>query len=309
MTAGDTGPATFDDLRHHLLVSERIGPTATLTPLTGGVSSLVAVVADGDEMWVVKSPLRRLAVEDEWLVNRERGINEANVLALLEGRIGPADVPRLRFFDAEQTIIGPPPTYKEEFLEGRTHPDVARALGAATARFHRRSLPESLSGAGRRALFDDLRLDPYYRMTAPRRPEFRPALLTLIEETRAAPMRGPVHGDLTPKNILAGAGPPVIVDWEVVHVGDTAFDLATMTAHFIAKTLRPAPTGGVPALIEAARLFWSAYDGPPIGRVPCGTPVPSCWPDRTASRPSDISTIQRPGPGPTAWERPPSREA
>jgi 5-methylthioribose kinase len=262
------GPATLAELRHCLLESERIGPEATLTALAGGVSSLVALVDDGDEQWVVKSPLHRLAVDQEWLVDRARGANEAEALTDLQGHLGPAAVPRLRFFDADQTIIGleyiagPPSTYKEQLLEGWADPGTIEALGSATAWLHRHAFPASLAGAGPRSLFDDLRLDPYYRFMARQRQELGPALADLIDETLTATVRGPVHGDLTPKNVLVRATGTVIVDWEVAHVGDMAFDLATMTAHLFAKALRTAPVGGAEPLIESVRQFWSAYDGP-----------------------------------------------
>jgi len=268
MPKTDIGPATLEDLRGCLLQSGRIGPTATLTALAGGVSSLVAVVDDRDEQWVVKSPLNRLAVDQEWTVDRARGANEAAALANLQGHLGPADTPRLRFFDAEQTIIGleyiagPPPTYKEELLEGRADPDTIESLGSATAYLHRHTFPPSLAGVGPRSLFDDLRLDPYYRFAARQRPELGPALTALIDETLSTPDQGPVHGDLTPKNVLVRAGRPVIVDWEVAHVGDMAFDLATMTAHLFAKALRTAPVGGAEPLLDSVRLFSAAYDGP-----------------------------------------------
>lgn len=262
-------PATLDDLRITLLETGRIRPSARLTPLTGGVSSIVARVDDdGAEPWVVKAPLAQLAVSDVWLVDRRRGASEAAALDLLQGRVGPAAVPRLLFFDAGLTIMGqemitgPPPTYKDQLLGGVVGPDVPAALGAAAGSLHRMAPPDALASPESWELFDDLRLDPYYRATAARRPELRAALSSLIDETVASTPRLFVHGDLTPKNVLVLSDGIVLVDWEVAHAGDASFDLATLTAHLLLKSLRNVVTGANTPLLDSSRRFWDAYDGP-----------------------------------------------
>ncbi len=268
MTPVDAAPANIDELRDALIEAGRIGQSARLTLLAGGVSSIVVMVQEKDEQWVAKAPLQRLAVADEWIVDRSRGANEATILKFLGGRLGPARIPRLRFFDDDRTILGEDlvtgsaPTYKDELLAGRSRPDVAATLGAAAGELHRLSAPEELCGDEPRRMFDALRLDPYYRVAAERSPSLRGALLALVGETEAVTERSLVHGDFTPKNVLVTSGEPVLLDWEVVHVGDPAFDLATVTAHLMLKAVRTSPTGGFEALVEAGRQFWAAYDGP-----------------------------------------------
>jgi 5-methylthioribose kinase len=269
MKTGAVAPATMGDLRLVLLETGRIESSARLTALTGGVSSIVARVDDEHaEPWVVKAPLAQLAVDDEWLVDRRRGASEAAALALLQGGVGPVQVPHLLFFDAELTIMGqemipgPPSTYKDRLLHGEATPDVPAALGAAAGALHRMAPPDALATPGSWKLFDDLRLDPYYRATAARRPELRPALFALIDETVASGPRRLVHGDLTPKNVLVLSDGAVLVDWEVAHAGDASFDLATLTAHLLLKSLRSEVTGGAALLLDSSRQFWDAYDGP-----------------------------------------------
>src|SRR6202000_958848 len=97
----------------------------------------------------------------------------------------------------------------------------------------------ALAGADGAALFDSLRLDPYYRHVAARRPEHAAALGQLIADCTGYRPARLVHGDFTPKNVLTTAGPPVLLDWEVVHAGDPAFDLGMLSAHLRFRESRP----------------------------------------------------------------------
>jgi tRNA A-37 threonylcarbamoyl transferase component Bud32 len=268
MTKISAVPTNLDEMRAVLLAQALIDQSAHLTVMHGGVSSLVVVVEQGDDRWVARVPLERLAVSDEWIVDQSRVENEAAVLAFLGGQLGPVRVPQLRFFDlksmilGEELIEGNAPTYKQELLANRTHPDVAGALGVAASELHRRTPPATLDGEGPRQLFDSLRLDPYYRATALRVPDVSAALEELIEDTINSSHRTLVHGDMTPKNVLVTRDEPVLLDWEVISTGDPAFDLGTMMAHFTLKALREQPSDEAEPLLEASRIFWSSYDGP-----------------------------------------------
>jgi 5-methylthioribose kinase len=226
------------------------------------------VIEGSDTPWVVKTPLAKLTVDDEWLVDRERGANEALILELLGGRLGPVRTPRLLFFDESNVVLGQeffaPPTanYKDELLAGRSHPDVAHSIGVALGILHRIEPPLSLSGGRPRQLFDDLRLDPYYRTAALRCPELREELESLVQRTIAVAQRSLVHGDLSPKNVLVTSEAPVLLDWEVIHVGDPAFDRGMMGAHLMLKAVFHDATTTTHPLAETARQFWLAYEGP-----------------------------------------------
>lgn len=263
-----TALTNFDDVVAFLRSTGRIGLNTDVHPLTGGVSALVAVVGDADQCWVVKVPLGKLSVDDDWCVGRERGANEAMLLELLAGELGPVRVPRLLFFEpslvvlGEEFISGPTLNYKDELLKGHAHEGVAVSLGEAIGVLHRLQPPANLSGPAPRQLFDDLRLDPYYRAAAARRPELRDDLLSLVADTVGDPRTSLVHGDLSPKNVLITSGAPVLLDWEVIHVGDPAFDVGMMGAHLMLKALYHRVKGTTHPLINAARGFWRAYDGP-----------------------------------------------
>ncbi len=283
--------------------TNRLGDDEGIRILTGGVSALVGLVDGGAQPWIVKSPLAQLSVRDEWLVGRERGANEAIILEKLGGQLGPVRTPHLLFFDEDHVILGEefiaPPTrnYKDELLAGRSHPEVARAIGEALGQLHRLSAPEALDGPGPRRLFDALRLDPYYRTTAHRQPEVRDDLLRLVDDTVHQSMRRLVHGDLSPKNILVTSSSAALLDWEVIHVGDPCFDRGMMGAHFMLKALYHESTGVTHDIVEAARGFWTSYDGPAgvrqsirhaggvmLARLYGKSPVEYLWSGATRSR-------------------------
>jgi len=270
---GQRDRADLERLLDTLVRKGWAGAGASLAPLSGGVSSIVAVVSDAAARWVVKTPREKLDVAQEWHADRDRGANEAAILRHLGGTLGPIRVPRLLFFDEESVILGQElisgargqeraPTYKEELLEGRAWTDIASGLGAAATALHQMKPPTSVGGEGQRDLFEALRLDPYYRVTARTRPELSDPLNTLISETIEAAPRCIVHGDFTPKNVLVTGGMPVLLDWEVVHTGDPAFDMGVFTAHLVLKALRDHSPGGSGPPMAAAKAFWTSYRGP-----------------------------------------------
>jgi 5-methylthioribose kinase len=66
-----------------------------------------------------------------------------------------------------------------------------------------------------------------------------------------------VHGDVQPANVLLSAGGPKLLDAEIAHVGDPAFDLGQLLGHL----LLPAAARGEPEAAEAAvAASWGAYE-------------------------------------------------
>lgn len=250
----------------------RIAGVARLRPVPGGVSSTVVVVDDPAGPWVAKTPLDRLAVADEWYADRSRALREAAVLRHLDGRVGPLRTPRLRFADARHLVIGmdlvPPPavTWKEELLSGRVDPAVGRLIGEGLTALHATVDGASLGLGGPAAgrLYEQLRVDPYYRTAARRAPRVAAGLADLIGETTAPGLaRTLVHGDLNPKNVLITPAGPVLLDWELAHVGDPAFDLAMPVAHLLLKSVRASVSAPARrSLLATAAAVWRSYSGP-----------------------------------------------
>jgi len=160
-----------------------------------------------------------------------------------------------------ELISAPAEPWKDALLAGRVDIPTAAAVGAGMAALHAFVAPESIAGPDGEELFEVLRIDPYYRTTAVRVPALSVALERLMRDTAGAATAGRalVHGDLNPKNVLVGGPQPVLLDWEICHAGDPAFDLGMITAHLLLKASRH-DRDGAATLLDAARAVWAAYD-------------------------------------------------
>jgi 5-methylthioribose kinase len=83
-------------------------------------------------------------------------------------------------------------------------------------------------------IFFPIRLEPYLAATAKRHPDCAARLESLVRVTGAT-KKALVHGDISPKNILAGPHGPVFLDAECAWYGDPAFDLAFCLNHLLLK--------------------------------------------------------------------------
>jgi 5-methylthioribose kinase len=108
------------------------------------------------------------------------------------------------------------------------------------------------------AVFDELRIEPFYRAIARVHPDIGPRVEALIASMAAVPRRCFVHADFSPKNILVHARGLTLVDFETAHAGDPAFDLGFFLSHLLLKAIRAAP-GGIDPYLRLTRAFWQAY--------------------------------------------------
>jgi aminoglycoside phosphotransferase (APT) family kinase protein len=238
------------------------GAVVEVTQLDGGVSNVVLAADCGGQRLVVKQALPRLRVRELWLAKRERAISEAEALALA-GRITPDTVPAVLDLDRDNcalTIAGAPTswgTWKSRLLAGDVDPTVASRLGSILASWHTATFRDD--SVARQfddyEAFDQLRVDPFYTVVAERRLELADAIAALkarMDATHACL----VHGDYSPKNVLVGDGLWVI-DFEVAHYGDPAFDVAYMLNHLLLKLIHVRESATQLAL--SANSFWDAY--------------------------------------------------
>lgn len=236
--------------------------------LAGGVSNVVLLAEAGGTRVVVKQALPKLRVADDWYADPGRALNEAKALRLL-GELTPGAVPDVLDEDAERfalTIEAAPPdwaTWKQRLMAGEIHPETAAWLGDLLTRWHTGSanleLPESLNST---TPFHQLRIAPYLDTSATR----RPALAPEIERHRADLLERRtclVLGDFSPKNVLVGAERTGwVIDHEVAHRGDPAFDVGFLLTHLLLKSVHlPAHAD---QLRECVRAFLDAYgpEGP-----------------------------------------------
>lgn len=235
------------------------GTPVEVRELSGGVSSVVLDVRTPDRRLVVKQPLELFRVPDEWRAKRERVLVEAAALELAS-TILPDAVPPVLDVDSERLVVvmgGAPDgwrSWKEELLAGIAREELGERVGTILGVWHHST--GGLPGFDDPEIFAQQRVDPYYRATMSRRPEVAEAMGSLLDRMLAT-RTCLVHGDWSPKNVLCGPDGLWVIDWEITHSGDPAFDLAFMTNHLMLKAVhRPAVLDGYAA---CARAFWSAH--------------------------------------------------
>ena len=162
---------------------------------------------------------------------------------------------------AMTAIPEPHDNWKTMLLARGPEHDHAQQFGCLLGTIHRRAVENAgvlRAEFGDAIFFDQLRLDAYYRHVAASVPETAAFYAGLIDETFRH-RTTLVHGDFSPKNVLVAGGRLVLLDHEVVHWGDPAFDLGFALTHLLAKA-RHLPAHRA-ALARAARQFCTAYQG------------------------------------------------
>jgi aminoglycoside phosphotransferase (APT) family kinase protein len=239
--------------------------------LSGGVSSTVLLIhPQGDKAdFVVKQALPQLKVQQEWLCSPERIGREVETLEIC-GRLLANEtaaglrVPTLILADRANycyAMTAAPQghkTWKELLLGGSADPALAAACGTLLGTLHagswrNREIAQRLDD---RQYFDALRLDPYYRRVAQVHPDLAPVLTALIDEAYSTRL-SLVHGDFSPKNLLVASGEIWLIDFEVGHFGDPAFDLGFFLTHLALKAVHSGSRRD--AYWQLIDLFWQTY--------------------------------------------------
>jgi 5-methylthioribose kinase len=234
--------------------------------LQGGVSNrTVLVQRSNGEAWVLKQALAKLRVAVDWFSSPERIHREATGLRWLiqlapEGAITP-----LVFEDHQHHILAmqavPQPHYnwKTLLLNGQLSHTHIKQFALLLATVHRHAYERRQEIApffANRSFFESLRVEPYYTYTATCISEAAPFITALVDETRAQHLTL-VHGDYSPKNILVHNGRLILLDHEVIHWGDPAFDLGFSLTHLLSKAHHlPAQRE---AFMQAACDYWQIY--------------------------------------------------
>ena len=240
------------------------GEAPHITELGGGVSNTVLLVEDGQRRFVLKQALGKLRVQADWFSDRERVFRESAAMRWLAPHLPPGSVPEILFEDRENCLFAmaaaprEAETWKALLMRGETDARIAETIARLLAAMVSASWrnPEAEHVFGDRTVFDQLRLDPYYRTTAARHPDLQPQFDRLLRESSCRRV-SLVHGDWSPKNFLVSPAGVMAIDFEVTHFGDPSFDSAFLLNHLLLKSFhRPEWS---PHFARLAGGFWDVY--------------------------------------------------
>jgi 5-methylthioribose kinase len=220
----------------------------------------------------VKRALPKLRVAADWQAPVARNLYEARWMRWA-GLAVPEAVPKLLGQDdasgaLAMAYLDPAryPLWKDQLRDGHADPDFAAAVAAALVRIHAATAadPAVAEQFPTDAIFHAIRLEPYLLATARAHPD-RAVALQALAETTAHTKRALVHGDVSPKNILAGPRSPIFLDAECAWWGDPAFDLAFCLNHLLLKCLwTPAARAGFLACFDRlATTYLAGVDWEP----------------------------------------------
>lgn len=234
------------------------------TVLSGGVSSDIRIVHTATGDYVIKRALEKLRVEADWYADPGRSSIEVDGLLTMARLIGQQHVPRVLWVYEEthsfamELIDASFENWKQQLLRGHVDLAAARAAGGLLGQLHSRSAghPELAARFANLRPFVELRIRPFFERVAQRHPDVA-AAITAASERLLSQGSAFVHGDYSPKNLLARGEELVILDCEVAHWGDPQFDVAFCAAHLVLKSLRRGAPGA--ALLAAARTFLAEY--------------------------------------------------
>jgi 5-methylthioribose kinase len=217
----------------------------------------------------VKQSLPKLRVEADWPFDRSRILVERDCMAYLGTLLPPGSVPVVRFSDEESFAFGmtcAPPDgvlWKEALLGGVVENAAAERAGSLLGRIHSAAAGDEWA---RRRFIDQTvliqgRVDPYHLTAAQANPDLAPIIHAEVERLLGTQLML-VLGDYSPKNTFVYADRVLVLDFEVAHWGDPAFDVAFCLTHLSLKACKFPDRAA--SYLGAARLFWAAY----IGAVP-----------------------------------------
>ncbi len=257
------------DLVEFLRASGRVprDEPLTVSVLSGGVSNRTVLLERGNgENWVVKQALAKLRVAADWYCSPERIHREALGMRWL-AQVAPAcSIVPLIFEDhthhllAMQAVPQPHENWKTVLLRGEVDSNHIVQFGQLLGAIHRnaKTLRGDLETAfSDTSFFESLRLEPYYAYSAQQTPDASAFMNDLIAETRAH-RTTLVHGDYSPKNVLVHNGRLILLDHEVIHWGDPAFDIGFSLTHLLSKAHHLKARRA--DFAAAAQLYWTSYD-------------------------------------------------
>ncbi|MBF68134.1 MAG: hypothetical protein CMQ29_10610 [Gammaproteobacteria bacterium] len=235
-----------------------------ITNLAGGVSNKTVLVEHEAGAWVIKQALAKLRVEADWYSDPARIHREAAGMRALAGILPQQHLAGLVFEDkanqllAMEAVAEPYENFKQRLLRGAVNDVEVGTFGTLLGLLHERTAgnTELASEFADCSFFESLRLEPYYGTAVSRMPETAFFIQPLMDATRAT-RSTLVHGDYSPKNVLVRLGTLVLLDHEVMHYGDPAFDVGFALAHLLGKANHLARHRAL--FKDTAMRFWQCY--------------------------------------------------
>ena len=240
------------------------GEAAEVHDLTGGVSNAVIMLATPAGGLVLKQPYQKLRVAEDWEIDRERVWHEVAAIRTWSDILGEGWAPRILHEDRENYLyaMSRAPArarnWKDMLLAGDTGAGPALQAGSALGKVHRlttrrRSIARAYPHHG---VFVQGRVEPYFwpiiNAGGPLASPLRDLSERLLSRRTAL-----VHGDFSPKNILATDEQLFLIDFEISHYGDPAFDAGFMLNHLLLKAVHRYRERG--RYFGLAREFWRNY--------------------------------------------------
>jgi 5-methylthioribose kinase len=251
------------------------GEAVSVRALGWGVSNVVLrVEVQGRPPFVLKQARERLRTRAHWVSRLDRIWTEHAALQCLAPLLPRGSVPEILFADRENYLFAMTSApddavvWKEQLLSlGVTGEpaaagaiDVARDAGALLGAIHAATLDHPALADPLLAdtvVFDQLRIDPFYRTIARVHPDVAAPVAALCTAPPDLAHRCFVHADFSPKNILVHSRGLTLVDFETAHAGDPAYDLGFVLSHLLLKAARATTAmAPYPALIDT---FLDAY--------------------------------------------------
>ncbi len=240
-------------------------------PLDGGVASDIRVITGSHGPEVIKRALPKLKVAAEWFSDPARSDIEVAAIRAAAELIGPCNVPQILWAKPDEHTFAMRlvdrrlSNWKTQLLAGRIDVRTAARAGELLGQLHTRSAPRN--DIRRRfedtTYFEELRIEPFFHRVAAKSGELGGQIRSIAAgmQSRRSAL---VHGDYSPKNLLADGRDIVVLDFEVAHWGDPRFDVGFCLSHLLLKTQRREAIKT--QMLSAINHFVSAYKatGPAI---------------------------------------------
>jgi D-3-phosphoglycerate dehydrogenase len=240
------------------------GATAAGVPLDGGVASDVRLLDTPDGPIVVKTALPKLKVDANWFSDPTRSLVEVAAIGAIKDLIGPLAVPEIVWAKprehcfAMRRVDPRLRNWKVDLLAGNVDLGTAARVGELLGMLHTRSSarPDLAKTFADTRYFRELRVEPFFNHVASRKNALATDIIgvaaRMLERRTAL-----VHGDYSPKNILANGRDVVVLDFEVTHWGDPRFDVGFCLAHLLLKST--VVGADAPRFERAIDAFLGAY--------------------------------------------------